>query len=135
MPKSQTIDIAQAHRDNEPTLIAHVTVAYELIPAVNSEKPQLEQAKPLKPSKLELEVKQLQQQSKTAPLKESKLEAQLKKAIESSKGAIMEEVKNGMPNVTLEAKPVLVEKSQAVKVEQVKAVAVEKVPEVKAAPA
>lgn len=47
----------------------------------------------------------------------------------------MEEVKNGMPNVTLEAKPVLVEKSQAVKVEQVKAVAVEKVPEVKAAPA
>lgn len=33
VPHSQTIDIQQSHKDNEPTLVAHVTVAYELIPA------------------------------------------------------------------------------------------------------
>ena len=52
-------------------------------------------------------MKQLQEQAKLAPLKESKMEAQLKKAIESSQKAIMQEVKNGMPNVTEVAKPVL----------------------------
>jgi hypothetical protein len=63
--------------------VAHVTVAYELIPAeprAEETKPKLSQAAPkelapLKQSKLEKEVKTLHEKALTAPLKSGKLES------------------------------------------------------------
>ena len=60
--------------------MAHVTVAYELIPAKKPSTAQkaanktMKEQPPLKPSKLAKQVKELHDQAQKAPLKEGKLE-------------------------------------------------------------